>query len=295
MDNNVVHYSSILKEGEGPKQDNIVVEFSCFNSKFLVKDQYCFNPGCDCTNVLLTFIELSGDGIPLNDWFSIKLDIFTWEVKEKKLFNKMINIHEMIDEFLKNIEEHKGKIHAHFIMAKQYGGEHYLDYVPESMVKVIQKGETVLYSKIFGSKDIEKFSFEFNETEKYIIDDQYCANPKCSCNEAILAFYRDVTSKGPQKPEFAISVNLKNQKYKIDYKQCDVDKIADIMKYLQRNKPETLSILKSRYLEMKNAGKEIMKKYEIKEPREEQLKEKVGRNDACPCGSGKKYKKCCGN
>jgi uncharacterized protein len=22
---------------------------------------------------------------------------------------------------------------------------------------------------------------------------------------------------------------------------------------------------------------------------------KVGRNDPCPCGSGKKYKKCCGN
>ena len=23
-------------------------------------------------------------------------------------------------------------------------------------------------------------------------------------------------------------------------------------------------------------------------------KQKVGRNDPCPCGSGKKYKKCCG-
>jgi len=23
--------------------------------------------------------------------------------------------------------------------------------------------------------------------------------------------------------------------------------------------------------------------------------EKIGRNDPCPCGSGKKYKKCCGN
>jgi len=22
--------------------------------------------------------------------------------------------------------------------------------------------------------------------------------------------------------------------------------------------------------------------------------EKIGRNDPCPCGSGKKYKKCCG-
>jgi preprotein translocase subunit SecA len=24
------------------------------------------------------------------------------------------------------------------------------------------------------------------------------------------------------------------------------------------------------------------------------VKKKVGRNDPCPCGSGKKYKKCCG-
>ena len=28
-------------------------------------------------------------------------------------------------------------------------------------------------------------------------------------------------------------------------------------------------------------------------PRPEKQK-KVGRNDPCPCGSGKKYKKCCG-
>jgi uncharacterized protein YecA (UPF0149 family) len=24
------------------------------------------------------------------------------------------------------------------------------------------------------------------------------------------------------------------------------------------------------------------------------LSEKIGRNEPCPCGSGKKYKKCCG-
>jgi uncharacterized protein YecA (UPF0149 family) len=28
-------------------------------------------------------------------------------------------------------------------------------------------------------------------------------------------------------------------------------------------------------------------------PRRE-YRQKVGRNDPCPCGSGKKYKKCCG-
>jgi preprotein translocase subunit SecA len=29
-------------------------------------------------------------------------------------------------------------------------------------------------------------------------------------------------------------------------------------------------------------------------PKQAKADEKIGRNDPCPCGSGKKYKKCCG-
>ncbi|MEJ8552812.1 SEC-C metal-binding domain-containing protein [Tepidibacter sp. Z1-5] len=38
--------------------------------------------------------------------------------------------------------------------------------------------------------------------------------------------------------------------------------------------------------------KEIQKKY--KSSKTVVKEEKIGRNDACPCNSGKKYKKCCG-
>ena len=38
--------------------------------------------------------------------------------------------------------------------------------------------------------------------------------------------------------------------------------------------------------------KEIQKSY--RESCSVRNENKVGRNDACPCGSGKKYKKCCG-
>ena len=31
-----------------------------------------------------------------------------------------------------------------------------------------------------------------------------------------------------------------------------------------------------------------------KQPVRKKASEKVGRNDPCPCGSGKKYKQCCG-
>jgi len=32
----------------------------------------------------------------------------------------------------------------------------------------------------------------------------------------------------------------------------------------------------------------------IKQKERNEDGEKIGRNDECPCGSGKKYKKCCG-
>ncbi len=38
--------------------------------------------------------------------------------------------------------------------------------------------------------------------------------------------------------------------------------------------------------------KEIQKAY--RESCSVRNENKIGRNDACPCGSGKKYKKCCG-
>jgi preprotein translocase subunit SecA len=40
---------------------------------------------------------------------------------------------------------------------------------------------------------------------------------------------------------------------------------------------------------IENSGEEPQK------PQQRQAGDKVGRNDPCPCGSGKKYKKCCGS
>ena len=44
-----------------------------------------------------------------------------------------------------------------------------------------------------------------------------------------------------------------------------------------------------------NAGlKNIGGKGEKRQPVVKKSSEKIGRNDPCPCGSGKKYKQCCG-
>jgi uncharacterized protein YecA (UPF0149 family) len=53
---------------------------------------------------------------------------------------------------------------------------------------------------------------------------------------------------------------------------------------LKGHSPESLSREKNKQL-MPSPKAEV---YELKTGK------KIGRNDPCPCGSGKKYKKCCG-
>ena len=59
--------------------------------------------------------------------------------------------------------------------------------------------------------------------------------------------------------------------------------------------PEILNQFKERHRKLKEELKDdvlkILKNYKRKIP--ELPKFKIGRNDPCPCGSGRKYKKCC--
>ena len=149
----------------------------------------------------------------------------------------------------------------------------------------------------------DKFSFKFNETEMWFFEDQYCSNPKCLCNEAMLTFYKIDDSKETQEAEFAVRMNLNNFKYDVEFNENEQNRISEIIKSLHNSELEVFGILKRRYKEVKSASKAIIKKFslkekkeakEAKEVKEEQPNIQVGRNDPCPCGSGKKYKKCCG-
>ena len=289
----VIPYAKVLNAGE--EVDCIFIKFSGFNPTILVHEEYCVNPGCSCTDALLRFIELSDDGAAVNDLFILRLDITTWEVTEKKVINKTIKAEKMIEEFVVDIDQLKEKLLSHYVRAKEYGKKNYIDYISEGMVKMILDGKMVSYSEIFGGYDLfDKFSFKFNETEMWFFEDQYCSNPKCLCNEAMLTFYKIDDSKETQEAEFAVRMNLNNFKYDVEFNENEQNQIAEIIKSLHNSQPEVFGILKRRYKEVKNASKAIIKKFSLKEKKEEQPNIQVGRNDPCPCGSGKKYKKCCG-
>ena len=289
----VIPYAKVLNAGE--EVDCIFIKFSGFNPTILVHEEYCVNPGCSCTDALLRFIELSDDGLAVNDLFILRLDITTWEVTEKKVINKTIKAEKMIEEFVVDIDQLKEKLLSHYVSAKEYGKKNYIDYISDGTVKLFLDRKMVSYSEIFGCYDLlDKFSFKFNETEMWFFEDQYCSNPKCLCNEAMLTFYKIDDSKETQEAEFTVRMNLNNFKYDVEFNENEQNQIAEIIKSLHNSQPEVFGILKRRYKEVKNASKAIIKKFSLKEKKEEQPNIQIGRNDPCPCGSGKKYKKCCG-
>ncbi len=80
-------------------------------------------------------------------------------------------------------------------------------------------------------------------------------------------------------------------------KEYIYERLVDL--YLDMGLPEQADLLKeimhshSKIMEMKKRHEEIMAGIARKQkvPR---VSAKIGRNEPCPCGSGKKYKKCCG-
>ena len=95
-----------------------------------------------------------------------------------------------------------------------------------------------------------------------------------------------------------------------------IRKVKEIDRQIVRNArdPRNWGMAKSFAMAAKNAGVDITNEEEMqkfillyniqqlvkserdkrKTPKVKSRKYKVGRNDPCPCGSGKKYKKCCG-
>jgi uncharacterized protein YchJ len=124
-----------------------------------------------------------------------------------------------------------------------------------------------------------------------IIYDQYCLKPGCSCTDTVLNIF-SVDDNGEIENELsALSVKYNNRKWNtIETASSEAD-LKSIKSAVEQQYPDIYSKLKKRHLRLRsiyayNKKRDYSPKQALRLP-------KVGRNDPCPCGSGKKYKKCC--
>jgi hypothetical protein len=169
------------------------------------------------------------------------------------------------------------------------------DFTEAEYKSVLSEGTMFFYDEIFPhSLD---FNVTFDEVN-YEIMDLYCLNPSCNCNKVTFQIIND----DYEEPLFAVIHNIKQKTFKLDDAQkvtVSNQKVQAILTEIRNKftdtKIEGISYA-DRYTRMRAVFKDFLVRKGIPQNYhpETRLVAIIGRNDDCPCGSGKKYKKCCG-
>ncbi len=173
------------------------------------------------------------------------------------------------------------------------------------------------YFPEIAENETRSFSmYEKSETEipagRYFLIESYCNEPGCDCRRVFLS----VNPKGSDELPAVIAYGWEKNKYYAKwYGENDSEVIKglkgptlnlsspqsglapeflEVVKFILKDK-QYVDRLKRHYELFREAieNKEEKKKNSKKESKT--ILGKVGRNAPCPCGSGKKYKKCCLN
>lgn len=111
--------------------------------------------------------------------------------------------------------------------------------------------------------------------------DFYCPTPSCACGEVIIHF---AAPDGIESPGDVI-VHLSG-KVDMDANKNGHALLVRLWDAYRQRHTNHVARLSQRNRTMKSVGERIAAKQPV-------VSHKVGRNEPCPCGSGKKYKKCC--
>ena len=127
--------------------------------------------------------------------------------------------------------------------------------------------------------------------KNYRIIDYYCLRPKCLCTDTNLSVIDLDESGGRAKEVSCIGVNYEKKSWKVvEGGSLALD--PDVLRSALENEiPDLYDVLHKRHARLKSIyTMSRMKYFGVIQP---SVLPKVGRNDLCPCGSGKKFKKCC--
>lgn len=259
----MVVYQSILEPHE--PQEILTYNPTVFRDSIYIQEAYCSNPDCNCNEAYLAFHRLDSEENPVNELFRFRLNLKTKEYTDFEVKDERVPARSILLDFMKHIDEFIGDLTKHYEGVKTY----YRTYIPEDrMPQLYRQYERQAYVDYH-----ELFSGELLHDEGTLIIDHYRLDEEEEPTAMLqLTNQEDGTSK--------VIVNLKRKTAERVSGRMNSTFVEKIM-----NGP-IYTRLNEHCAQMKEVGRKVQKA---------SLRfKKVGRNEPCPCGSGKKYKFCHG-
>ncbi len=252
----------------------------------------CQNPTCQCERVTLkcfTGMPEARSGAP--DSVCLEMDLERQEIANLEKLKANPTTRALANAVATETgQEEWLQLRRIYWQHKQYWTEHLdLEQVEVSFPPDALSGTMVAYFDIFPFARRVEFT---HEQETWLIDDQYCCNPKCLCQEAVLSFIRVPQEAGrdPLRPTLSISYQYRDGKVsRLEAEKNPRYSEQGLLESLKKARHDIDSLLAKRQALLRRLCGRTLKRQTIPS-----LTPKIGRNDPCPCGSGKKWKRCCG-
>ena len=286
------------------------VSFSSHPRPFRVGVFRCGDPECECTAVTFKLKEAAArrasGGRRLA--FTIRIDGETWEEIDPP--SRAPQVAELVDEFLRDYPPvERAAIQAE-CREKRRVARRLREY--RINPRFIEEGKLISFGEIISEEGSiteggTSWTYQFeHEGVEYLVEDLYCANPDCRCREAHLAFFRCTVVKEPEEKTvadecFMAEVSLDGSRKVTETYDCSRRSAEAVLAGWWEQYADELDRLEWRYEKVKEIGRrsaprgrEARLRHDLLPDEPAPVERRVGRNDPCPCGSGKKFKKCCG-
>jgi hypothetical protein len=170
----------------------------------------------------------------------------------------------------------------------------------EQMTPSHEQKKVIAYNEFFPHA--MPFNMTRDASKRLIADviDLYCTNPHCGCDNITLEFFSTTEDDDLLYDEIDSTVTVSYNTGEIVTSHREPHAKLDPLELFAQLKLEYPDVLERFRKRHETIKKIYEKREELTSTQKQDLSTekpinqiKVGRNDPCPCGSGKKYKKCC--
>ena len=246
----------------------------------------CGNPCCPCSHLTISCTRDDAPGEPLN----FNIDVCTRQLKPSD--HSTPEEEALGQAFIAEAQSAEWKwLWERFLAFKREQMETMnLDTLEVRFPDDAMDGGMIGYAELFPWARQLNFTID---GEEWSADDQYCIRLGCKCKQSGLSFVRVPPSESPVKelkPDVFLRFDYSSDKIVgVEETQPGTPSPKALMQALRSAQPDLVKTLSHRHWQMTQLAKRL-----LSPPAPQVASPRPGRNDPCPCGSGKKFKKCCG-
>lgn len=288
---------TLLSSSSGTRHGLLIEKGPLAGQYFRVQYQVCSNPVCQCEHVGMHCY--SGTDLPSGTRPSAPI-ILDLDLRRQVIANlKELNADHTAFSLAKAIEDEISEaqwaeLRSLYVAEKRRQTDHAdLDQLKVHFPPEVLHGD----GSMVGYYELFPYARPIVTTldaVPWILDDQYCINPTCRCREVGLSFLQGHLSPVPDESGNEVEITVRYAYDKGEITESLVAKasspsLQNLFQLMKQAQPDLDRIFAERHALLRRlfrrAMAETSPRIQVKKP---------GRNDPCPCGSGKKYKRCCG-